>query len=199
MGGPGGPSQPSPTGNGDSRSGGETFPLTFPYGEGGSPQARRMRGAAEVTGWKYARSKAPPFRGALTAPSTNHSRSLRLSSVSLTRASSPGGEAPAPRSPLDKIEQTCYTMVEKLLLRRRPQRVPGAPSPAVMENQIRCATHRPMGSFLTFPCGEGGPPQRWMRGLAGESCWYVAFFLPLPLKTPLLSQGFALPAPLFVV
>ena len=110
---PGGPSQPSPTGKGDSRSGGEAFPLTVPYGEGGSPQARRMRGAAEVTGWKYARSKAPPFRGALTAPSTNHSRPLRPSSVSLTRASSPGGEAPAPRSPLDKIEQTCYIMVEK--------------------------------------------------------------------------------------
>ena len=164
MGGPGGPSQPSPTGKGDSRSGGETFPLTFPYGEGGSPQARRMRGAAEVTGWKYVRSKgavrkvcrcepvtdvtgvaAPRLDGnslvlrprclkiwgiatpacalvrndrafsnsPLTAPSTNHSRSLRPSSVSLTRASSPGGEAPAPRSPLDKIEQMCYTMVEK--------------------------------------------------------------------------------------
>ena len=32
---------------------------TFPHGEGGPPQRRRMRGAAEVTGWKYVRSKAP--------------------------------------------------------------------------------------------------------------------------------------------
>ena len=54
----------------------------------------------------------------MTAPSTNHSRLLRPSSVSLTRASSPGGEAPAPRSPLDKIEQMCYTMVEKIVTQK---------------------------------------------------------------------------------
>ena len=81
---PGGPSQPSPTGKGDSRSGGEAFPLTFPYGEGGSPQARRMRGAAEVTGWKYVRSKAPPE-----------------------------GKLFVPQSLFDKTEQMCYTVVEK--------------------------------------------------------------------------------------
>ena len=43
---------------------GEAFSPTFPTGEGGSPQARRMRGVAGVSCRKYARSKAP-LSGAL--------------------------------------------------------------------------------------------------------------------------------------
>ena len=32
---------------------------------------------------------------------------------------------------------------------------------------------RPEGKLLTFPFGEGGPPQRWKRGVTEESGAYL--------------------------
>ena len=41
---------------------------------------------------------------------------------------------------------------------------------------------------LTFPYGEGGPPQRWKRDLTSESGTYFLLFPPVK---PLLSLAYA--------
>ena len=101
----------------------------------------------------------------------HRSRPLHPSSVSLTRASSPGGEAfnlplrgrwlAAGETEEGRYGREWYVFSN----RSRPER----PSSV---RATPCQLPR-RGSFLTFPSGEGGSPQaRRKRGVTGESGTY---------------------------
>ena len=149
---------------------------TFPSGEGGSPQARRKRGVTGESGTYFPTALAhyPPPQSGLRPASSPVGEAFNLPLRGRWLAAGETDEGRYGREWYVFPHRSRPLHPSSVSLTRASTTFYGiaATGSYVRFNSLRDAP--PAGEALspTFPSGEGGPPQRWMRGVAGVSGTY---------------------------
>ena len=189
-------------------------PKTFPHGEGGPPQ-RWMRGVAGVSCRKYARSKGAVRKVCRCEPVTDvtgvaaprldgnslvlRPRCLKIRGIATPACALVRNDRAFSNSPFDCLFLTAPAQnappqsgLTPCQLPRRGSFFPNLPPRG---RGTAAAAVRRAANLISYSCQWQLYHNLWMRGVACESGLYAAFSPPLPPITPLLSQGYALPAP----